>query len=148
MKHLIVSIASIACAVVAAAATPEQEAAFVDRYKAAFESNDVKTLESFLLTKGADEETIEFFKMMQSLHAGQKIASIKLVAPAAAELKKLSQPMEMPDGKLYKLPITPKKQLVIVIEEKDDESTGTSTSKLPVVEKDGQIVIPVPVPAK
>lgn len=129
------------------AATPEQEKTFVAAYKKAFEANDTKALEAFLFTKGAQEETLEFFKMMQSAEAGKKIARIELVTPDAKQLEKLNQPMEMPDGKLYKMSITPKKQLVIVIEEKDGDSTGTSTSKLPVAEKDGKLVIPVPVPA-
>jgi hypothetical protein len=148
MKRLVL-LTLILCASISAApaATPEQEKTFVAAYKKAFEANDTKALEAFLFTKGAQAETLDFFKMMQSAEAGKKIARIELVTPDAKQLAKLNQPMEMPDGKLYKMPITPKKQLVIVIEEKDGDSTGTSTSMLPVAEKDGQLVIPVPVPA-
>lgn len=148
MKNLTTLLATLAFATAALAATPEQEKAFVAAYQKAFESNDTKTLESFLLTKGAPADTIEFFKMMQSAEAGKKISKIELVTPDAEQLKKLNKPIPMPDGKLYKMPITPKKQLVIVIEDKEGESTGTSTSKLPVAEKDGKLVIPVPVPAE
>ena len=36
------------------AATPEQEKAFTDKYKAALEGKDTATLESFLYTQGSD----------------------------------------------------------------------------------------------
>ena len=36
------------------AATPEQEKAFTDKYKAAMEGKDTATLESFLYTQGSD----------------------------------------------------------------------------------------------
>ena len=148
IRPLFLAVALASLSFSSLAATPDQEKAFIESYKKAFEANDAKALEAFLHTKGASAETIDFFKMMQTAEAGKKITRIELVAPDAEQLKKLNKPMEMPDGKLYKLPITPKKQLVIVIEEKEGESTGTSTHKLPVAEKDGKLIIPVPVPAK
>ena len=132
----------------AQAATPQQEKAFVDSYKKAFESNDTKALAAFLYTEGAAKETIEFFTMMQTMQAGKKIANIELVTPSAAEMEKFNKPMEMPDGKKYVMPFPPTKQLVIVVEEKSGEGSGKSTSKNPVGEKNGKLVIPVPVPAK
>ena len=45
-----------------AAATPEQEKAFIDKYKKAFEGKDTATLESFLYTQGADPEIVGFYK--------------------------------------------------------------------------------------
>lgn len=132
----------------ALAATPEQEKAFIESYKKALENNDAKALAAFLHTEGASAETIEFFTMMQTMHAGQKVTSIELVTPSAADIAKFNKPMEMPDGKKYVMPFQPTKQLVIVIEEKSGDSTGKSTSKSPVGEKNGKLVIPVPVPAK
>jgi hypothetical protein len=129
------------------AATPAQEKAFVEAYKKAFEAKDEKALHAFLHTAGATEETIGFFKMMQTAEAGNKISSIELVTPTKEEAAELNKPMEMPDGKKYKMPIKPIKQLVIVVEQKSDSGSSKSTSKSPVAEKDGKLVIPVPVPA-
>ena len=130
------------------AATPEQEKAFVESYKKAFEAKDTKTLDAFLLTDGAAKDTIEFFKMMQNSDAGGTISSIELITPSKEELAKYSKPMEMAPGKMYKMPIQPTKQLVIVVEKKDGDNVSKVTTKKPVAEKNGKLVIPVPVPAK
>lgn len=132
------------------AVTPEQEKAFIASYRKALEAGDSKTLESFLYTKGAPPEIVEFFKMMMTmpLPEGGKITSIELVTPSAEEAAKLNEPNEMPDGKVYKMPLKPIKQLVIVIDVKDSNGSSKNTSKSPVAEKDGKLVIPVPVPAK
>src|SRR5689334_10063217 len=61
------------------AGTPDQEKAFVDKYKTAFEGKDTKTLESFLYTQGSDPAAVEFYKMMQSGEPGEKISNIELV---------------------------------------------------------------------
>src|SRR5438477_4230853 len=66
------------------AGTPEQEKAFVDKYKTAFEGKDRATLESFLYTQGADSSAVEFYKMTQSGEAGEKISKIELVAISPA----------------------------------------------------------------
>jgi hypothetical protein len=58
-------------------------------------------------------------------------------------MKKFNEPTEMPDGQLCKMPFAPTHQLVIVTK---DGSGGTSTSRLPVGEHKGRILIPVPVP--
>lgn len=54
----------------------------------------------------------------------------------------------MPDGKTYKMPIKPIKQLVVKMETKSESGSSSSTSKSPVAEKGGKLVIPVPVPLK
>lgn len=130
------------------AITPEAEKAFVDSYKKAYEANDAKTLASFLLTEGASAETIEFITMMQTAEAGSKLSSITLETISAEEAKRKSEPMEMPDGKRYVMPFTPTHQLVLKTETKDASGSSTSTSKMPVAEHKGKIVILVPVPAK
>ena len=134
----------LACGLAAHAATPAQENAFLDSYKKAFESNDTKALAAFLHTEGASKDTIEMFTMMQSMNAGKKVASIELITPSAADMEKFNKPRPMPDGKMYVMPFAPTKQLVVVVE----EGGGKSTSKSPVGEKNGKLVIPVPVPAK
>src|SRR5207249_10777357 len=60
------------------AGTYEKEKAFTDRYKKSFEAKDTATLESFLYTQGSDPTELEFYKMMQSGEAGEKISSIEL----------------------------------------------------------------------
>ena len=130
------------------AATPEQEKTFVESYKKALEANDAKALAGFLYTEGAQPEQVEFFKMMMSMNAGAKISSIELVKPSAEEAAKFNRPMTMPDGKSYKLSLTPVKQLVIKTESKDANGSSSSSSSVPVAESKGKLVIPVPVPAK
>lgn len=148
MKTNAILIALAAFTMNAAAITPETEKAFVESYKKAFESNDTKKLNGYLLTDGASEDTVSFFSMMQTAEAGKPVTSIKLEKVSAEEAKAKSKPMEMPDGKLYKMPFIPTHQLVIVMDQKDASGSSSSTSKLPVAEHKGRIVIPVPVPAK
>ncbi len=150
MKKIITLIAIVGAiaAIPAAAATPEQEKAFVDSYRKALEAGDEKALNAFLFTEGAAEDTVEFFKMMQAPEPGAKVVSVELVTPTAEEAAKFNKPMMMPDGKSYKMPIKPIKQLVVKMETKNESGSSSSTSKSPVAEKDGKLVIPVPVPAK
>lgn len=148
MKLRTLASALLALGLTALAATPEQEKAFIESYKKALESNDTKALAAFLHTEGATAETVGFFTMMQTMNAGKKVASIELITPSAADIAKFNKPMEMPDGKKYVMPFAPSKQLVIVIEDKSGDSSSKSSSKSPVGEKDGKLVIPVPVPAK
>lgn len=86
--------------------------------------------------------------MMMGAEAGQKVIRMERVTPSAEEMKKLNEPMEMPDGKMCRMAIQPKKQWVIVIEKKHASGSSQSTPKAPVAEKDGKRVIPVPVPVK
>ncbi len=130
------------------AITPEQEKAFTDKYKTAFEGKDTATLESFLYTQGADPEILEFYKMMQSGEAGGKIASIELVALTPEDAKKASTPMESPGGGKVCLPLKPTKKLVIKVDKKDGSGSSSSKSESFVAEKDGKLVIPVPGPCK
>ncbi len=149
MKRSILLISTLALASFSIhAATPAQEKAFVDSYRKALEAGDAKALEGFLYTTGATEETVGFFKMMQALEQGAKIVSIELVKPDTEEEAKLNQSMQMPDGKNYKMPLKITKQLVIKSETKSADGSSSGTSKSPVAEKDGKLVIPVPVPAK
>jgi hypothetical protein len=129
------------------AATPEQEKAFTDKYKAAMEGKDTATLESFLYTKGADPAAVEFYKMMQSGGAGEKIASLELVSLTPEDVKKATTPMDGPTGKVC-LTLKPTKKLVVKVEKKDENGSSSNTSENFVAEKDGKFVIPVPGPCK
>src|SRR5262245_66436134 len=107
---------SIALDVVAG--TPEQEKAFTDKYKAAMEGKDTATLEAFLYAQGSDPAALEFYKMMQSGEAGEKISRIELVSLTPEDVKKATTPMDGPTGKVC-LNLKPTKKLVIKVEKKD-----------------------------
>jgi hypothetical protein len=144
---------TVACALLSlvslaiGAATPEQEKAFTDKYKTAMEGKDTATLESFLYTKGADPQALEFYKMMQSGAAGEKISTIELVNLTPEDVKKATTPMDGPTGKVC-LTLKPTKKLVIKVETKDGSGSASSSSENFVAEKDGKFVIPVPGPCK
>jgi hypothetical protein len=129
------------------AATPAQEKAFTDKYKAAMEGKDTATLEGFLYTQGSDPQALEFYKMMQSGAAGGKITSIELVSLTPEDVKKATTPMDGPTGKVC-LNLKPTKKLVIKVETKDANGSSSSSSENFVAEKDGKFVIPVPGPCK
>jgi len=129
------------------AGTPEQEKAFVDKYKTAFEGKDSATLESFLYTQGSDPAALEFYKMMQSGEAGEKISKIELVNLTPEDVKKATTPMDGPTGKVC-LTLKPTKKLVIKVEKKDANGSSSSSSENFVAEKNEKFVIPVPGPCK
>jgi len=130
------------------AATPDQEKAFTDQYKKAFEANDTATLQSFLYTQGADPGIVEFYKMMQSGEAGAKISKIDVVSLTPEDVKKATTPMESPAGGKVCLTLKPTKKLVIKVEKKDGNGTSSSTSENFIAENGGKFVIPVPGPCK
>jgi hypothetical protein len=129
------------------AATPAQEKAFTDKYKTALEGKDTATLEGFLYTQGSDPQALEFYKMMQSGAAGEKITSIELVSLTPEDVKKATTPMDGPTGKVC-LNLKPTKKLVIKVEHKDANGSSSSSSENFVAEKDGKFVVPVPGPCK
>jgi hypothetical protein len=131
------------------AGTPEQDKAFVEKYKAAFEKGDKATLESFLYTKDANPMALEFFKMMATEGAGTaKISKIELVDLTPQDAKKASEVQSGPDGSKAKLPLTPTKKLKISLETKDANGSSSSSGESFVAEKDGKYVIPVPATVK
>jgi len=130
-----------------AAGTSEQEKAFVDKYKTAMEGKDTATLQSFLYTQGSDPAAVEFYKMMQSVEAGEKISTIELVTLTPEDVKKATTPMDGPTGKVC-LTLKPTKKLVIKIEKKDANGSSTSSTENLIAEKGGKFVIPVPGPCK
>src|SRR3954451_10822394 len=131
------------------AGTAEQEKAFLDKYKAAFEKGDKATLESFLYTKDANPMALEFYKMMITEGAGTaKISKIELVELTPDDVKKASEVQTGPDGSKAKLPLTPTRKLKISVETKDTNGSSNSSSESFVAEKDGKYVIPVPAVVK
>jgi hypothetical protein len=140
----------LTCAVTARlnASSPEQEKAFVDKYKTAFEANDKATLESFLYTKGAHPMALEFYKMMVTSDAGGKISKIELVDLSPEDAKKAEEMQDGPGGEKMKMTLKPTKKLKITVETKNDSGSSSSTSESFVAEHEGKFVIPVPGPAK
>ncbi len=126
------------------AATPEQEKAFVEKYKTAFETGDKATLESFLYTKGAHPMALEFYKEMQTAEMGQKISKIEMKDLSPEDMKETAEIQEGPDGKKTKMPLQPTKKLEIAIETKNAEGSSSSSSTCFLAEVDGKFVIPVP----
>jgi hypothetical protein len=130
------------------AGTPEEEKAFIEKYKTAFEAGDKATLQSFLYTENADPTVLEFYKMMQTDGAGQKIAKIELVDLSPEDVKKTASAMPGPGGQMIRLSLKPTKKLKITVETKSADGSSKSSSESFVAEKDGKYLIPVPVPAK
>jgi len=147
-KLLSASCAILITSITCRAGTTEQEKAFTDKYKAAFEAKDTATLESFLYTQGADPAAVEFYKMMQSGEAGGKISKIELVALTPEDAAKAAAPQDSPGGGKSCLTLKPIKKLVITVETKSADGSSSSKSENFVAEKDGKLVIPVPGPCK
>ena len=147
MKILRSTICLVFIVVASSRAGSDQDKAFTDKYKTAFEAKDTKTLESFLYTTGADPGALEFYKMMMTGEAGSKISSIELVALTPDEMKKAGEPQEGPGGKMC-LTLKPTKKLVIKVEQKSGDGSSSSTSSSFVAEKNGKLMIPAPGPCK
>jgi hypothetical protein len=141
-------IAAGLCATGLRASTPDQEKAFIAKYKTAFEAGDTTTLQSFLYTQGANPMALQFYTLMQADGAGGTITKIELVDLTPEDVKKANATMDGPGGLKMKMPLKPVKKLKISILKKTGESTSTSSTENFVAEKDGKLVIPVPVTAK
>ena len=129
------------------AATADQEKAFVEAYRKAFEAKDDAALKSFFYTKDADPMALEFYTMMATAEMGTPISAITLEDLTADDVKKAGETMDGPTGKM-KLPLQPVKKLVIKIDKKDSNGSSSSSSESFVAESEGRLVIPVPVPVK
>jgi hypothetical protein len=139
------SIAAEAAAKAAAPAASNDPASFLAAYRKAVAAKDKAALDAFLLTEGSPAEVVEFFKMMRDSSLEGSV-TVELKTPSPEEAAQFNQAMEMPDGKYYKLPVTPSHQLVVTSESKEGESTSKSSSSFPVAQKDGRFVIPLPIP--
>ena len=146
--RLLAVLATLALPLIALAATPAQEKAFVDAYKAAYEGKNAKALHEMLYTKGADPQALEFYKMMTTDGMGAKISSIALEPLSDGDKSRASEAMPGPGGKSLKLTLKPVKKLVIKKTQSGGGGSSSSTSTVFVAEADGKLVIPVPGPAK
>jgi len=130
------------------AATPDQEKAFVEAYKKAFEAKDEKALKGFLYTKDAHPMALEFYTMMITEGAGAKNATFELVDLTPAEKKEAISVQEGPDGAKVKMPLKPIKKLIINVATAEAGNTSNSTSQIYIAESGDKLVIPIPVPAQ
>jgi hypothetical protein len=99
MKTFLVALIVISSGASSFALSPEQDKAFVDKYKAAYESGDKAALQSFLYTKDAHPMALEFYKAMQADGAGKgKISKIELLDLTPEDVKKLRKSRAVPMG--------------------------------------------------
>ena len=144
MRRLLTAIAfTILAATGAMAASAEQEKAFVDAYKAAFEAQDAEGLYALLFTAGAIEMAVDFYKMSMVEDFGKK-AEITLEPLTAEDEARATEVMDTPDG--GKAVLMPKayKKLVIKIDTSDANGTSSATSTVLVGEQDGKLGIAMP----
>lgn len=131
----------------AAAASAEQEQAFVETYKAAFAAEDAATLRGLMFSAGAISDAVEFYEMMMTVEFGYPIKSITLQELDAEDLARIDETMPSPDGTMARLAPRPYKKLIVVIDASDSGGTGTSTSTAYIAEHEGRLGIAMPVPA-
>jgi hypothetical protein len=148
MKKLLTAIAILLLASTAFASTPDQDKAFVDNYKKAFEAKDGAALEALLYTKNADPNALEFFKMMLTSDMGAKITKIELVSLTPDEIAKAAETHPSPTGGKSMLPVKPSKKLVLNLETSDANGKSSSSSESLIAEVDGKLLIPVPITVK
>jgi hypothetical protein len=134
-------------AVAAFAVTPAQEKAFLDSYRKAFTSRDVKALEAMLYSKGADPMALDFYKMMIAGDLEATITSMTLADLTAEDVKKL-ETARTPDGRPMKMTLKPVKKLVLKTSTKTASSSSTGSRESFVAEHEGKLVIPVPASGK
>ena len=140
-------IAVLAFASFSHAATADQEKAFVDAYKQAFEAQDGDALKALLYTEGADPMALEFYGQMMTAEFGGTITEIGLKDLTADDVKKAGEVMPGPTGGNFVLKPKPYKKLVIKIQMKDANGESNSTDESFVAEADGKLVIATPAPA-
>ncbi len=129
------------------AATAEQEKAFVDAYRQAFEASDADALKALLYTEGADPMALEFYGEMMVADFGGTITDIGLRELTAEEVQQAAATMDGPTGGKFVLAPKLYKKLYIAISKKDANGESKSTSESFVAEADGKLVISTPAPA-
>ena len=129
------------------AATVEEEQAFIDTYRAAFEAQHADALKALLFSDDAVPQAAEFYGMMMTAEFGHPITSIELKDLDENDLAEIDEAMPMPDGGLARLAPRPYKKLVIVVQTSEGDSSSTTTSSAFVAEHLGRLGIAMPVAA-
>jgi hypothetical protein len=130
------------------AATADEEKAFIDSYKQAFDAKDADALKALLYSDGADPMALEFYGQMMTAEFGGTITGIGLVDLTPEDAKKAAEVMPGPAGGNFVLAPKPYKKLVIKVETKDANGSSSSSSETFVADKDGKLVISTPAAAK
>jgi hypothetical protein len=152
MRRVLLSLAvafaaTFAAAGIAAAASADEEAAFINAYKTAFAAKDAAALSALLYPKG-DPMAMDFYgQMMTAEMADGTLTGIELKDLSADDVANAAAIQDMPSGKMQLLP-KPYKKLVLTIDTKTDTTTSSSNSEVFVADVNGKIVISVPAPAK
>jgi hypothetical protein len=141
-------VAVLAFANLSHAATADQEQAFVDAYKQAYQAGNGDALKAMLYTDGADPMALDFYGQMMTSELGGTITDIGLRDLTPDEVKQAAEPMDGPTGGKFVLAPKPYKKLVIKIEMKDANGESSSNNETFIAEKDGKLVIATPAPAK
>ena len=140
-------VAVMAFASLSHAATAEQEQAFVDAYKHAYEAKDGEALKALLYSEGADPMALEFYGQMMTADFGGTVTDIALRELTPEEVKQAGEAMDGPTGGKFILAPKPYKKLVVKIHVKDANGESNATDESFVAEKDGKLVIATPAPA-
>jgi hypothetical protein len=148
LKFVLSIVLMLFTAVAAAAASADQERAFVAAYQKAFDSKDAAAIEALLYTDGADPMILQFYGgMLTSEMADGKLVSITLDSLTPEDVAKAGAVQDGPGGKV-KLAPNPYKKLVLKIETKTPDMTSSSTSEVFVADVNGKILISVPIAVK
>jgi hypothetical protein len=131
----------------AGAASADEEQAFVDAYKAAFEAQDAAALHAMLHAECALPMALEFYQMMMTAGFGSTVTAIELRDLTPEDVAKAAEIQPAPDGTNVMLAPKPYKKLVIKLSTRTADSESTSESSIFVAEKDGKLGIAVPAPA-
>ncbi len=89
-----------------------------------------------------------FYKMMMGGSAGHKISTIELVDLSPEDAEEAAAVQDGPGGIKTRLPLNPTKKLRIKVEIKEGDNSSSTTNEAFVAEKDGKLLIPVPVDVK
>jgi hypothetical protein len=146
LRSLIDAVVTLGSSLIAAqalAATPAQEKAFIESFRKAHETKDVKSLHAFLHTKGSDPMVLDMYKMMVTMGAGEKLTSIELLDLTPEDRKKVEN-ATAPNGRPLISTLKPTKKLVLKKVVKTPNQNSTSSNSVMVAEHEGKFVIPVP----
>lgn len=131
----------------AMAGVADEEAAFIDAYKAAVSAHDANGLTNLLYTEGADPMALQFYtEMMTAQMKDGTIVSAELQPLSDADAAEAAMVQDGPSGKV-KLAPKPYKKLVVKMESKDANGSSSSTDSVFVAEVAGKLVICTPAPA-
>lgn len=149
MKTYLIAVVVSLISRVSLCAGGADEKAFIEKYKTAWQTRDIDTLQSFFYTQGSDPQIVEDYKQMLASAVGGIVTKIELVALTAEEIAKAVAPGETVTSRKVCPTLKPTKKLLITAKTMNfDGSYASTTSTNLIAEKDGKFVIPVPGPCR